>query len=254
MPVEKERHSLEDGRRVTSASARDAPHIRRARTLSPLRSKVATITEQHQPQLGSAIGSGHLSRRALRALAVQLYLQEQWPSHIAQVYLALDNDGLSDPQVIKYILSIIRAENLGVGSSGLTHTELARRFAAFLGVHDSTLQKAKPVPANQVLMDWCDASSLGRHWLEALAVHLACESQHRTMKAIRKGLLKHYGGTDKDLLFWAIHGGPLERRHAEEGTALLEKHVTRTRINSVVHVYEVTCGLVKQFYDSFLEG
>ena len=183
MPVEKERHSLEDGRRVTSASARDAPHIRRARTLSPLRSNVATITEQHQPQLGSAIGSGHLSRRALRALAVQLYLQEQWPSHIAQVYLALDNDGLSDPQVIKYILSIIRAENLGVGSSGLTHTELARRFAAFLGVHDSTLKKAKPVPANQVLMDWCDASS---PWTP-LARGVSCSSRVRISTSNNEG-------------------------------------------------------------------
>ena len=254
MRVEKEQHSLANGRRVTSASAKDVPHTRRTRASSPFLSKLANITEQYQPELGSAIASGQLSPRALRALAVQSYLQEQWPNHIAQVYLALDNKGLSDPQVVKYILSIIQAENLGVGSSGLTHTQLARKFAAFLGVHDSTLRRAKPVPTNQVLMDWCDASSLGRHWLEALAVHLACESQHRTMKAIRKGLLKHYAATDKDVLFWTIHGGPIERRHAEEGTALLVKHITRTRMNSVVHVYEVTCGFVKQFYDSFLEG
>ena len=253
--VEKGLSSLpKTGKPVAPKPTRPTGSAHQRRHVLGLRSELASITERYEPQLGSAVAEGRLSRRALRALAVQSYLQEKWPSHIAQVYLALDNDGLADPQVIQYVISIIKAENLGIGSFGLSHTELAKRFANFLGVQDTTLRKARPVPANQVLMDWCDASSLGRHWLDSLAVHLACETQHRTMKAIREGLLKHYAATDGDVLFWTIHGGALERRHAEQATRLLTKHVTPTRRHSVVHVYDVTCGLVRQFYDSFLEG
>ena len=182
-----------------------------------------------------------------------MYLQEKWPSHIAQVYLGLDEEALADPQVVKYVISIIKAENLGVGSSGLTHTELARKFANFLGVSDSILRSSVPLVTNQVLMDWCDASSLGRHWLNSLTVHLACEAQHAMMRSIREGLVKNYDAGDEDVRFWTIHAGPIERRHAREATAILVKYLTSDREVSIIYTYEVTCRLVRDFYDSILE-
>lgn len=215
-------------------------------------SRLAEIAHKYESGLGSSIAHGKLTRRTLRTLAIQVYLQEKWPSHIAQVYLGLDEEALADPQVVDYIISIIKAENLGVGSSGLTHTELARKFANFLGVSDSILRSSVPLATNQVLMDWCDASSLDRHWLDALAVHLACEAQHAMMRSIRKGLVKNYGAGYEDVRFWTIHAGPLERRHAREATAILVKYLTKDRESSIIYIYEVTCRLVRDFYDSIL--
>src|SRR6267143_2799954 len=117
-----------------------------------------------ETRLGKAILEGTVPRKKLQVLAKQVYLQEKWPSHIAHVYLNLSENALADRQVVEYVLSIIQSENLGIGSGGVSHTELARRFAYSMGLSKRSLSTARPTPANRMLMDWCDMSALDRPW------------------------------------------------------------------------------------------
>jgi pyrroloquinoline quinone (PQQ) biosynthesis protein C len=214
---------------------------------------LSRFNELYETKLGKAILEGTVSKKKIQLLAKQVYLQEKWPSHIAHVYLHLDEKALADRRVVRYILSIIQAENLGVGSKGASHTELVRRFASSVGLSDKSLNIARPINTNQMLMDWCDMSALDRPWLESLAVHVACESQIKTMRRIERGLRVHYGISSEGLEFWNVHGGPLESRHMEEGLLILSEYTDSKKFNSVEYAYKVSCQLVCNFYDSILE-
>lgn len=216
-----------------------------------MRIKLKSIIELYEPLLGRTIQDGSFPESKLPALATQVYLQEKWPSHIARVYLSLDQRAVEDPTVIRYIMSIIAAENLGVGSKGMTHAALARKFAQSVGISQNALNLARPTPANQVLMDWCDMSALDRPWLDALAVHLACESQVTMMKSIAQGLRKNYAGTD--ITLWSIHGGPIERRHSLEGQVILARYANASNVHSILYMFEFSCKILRDFYNSFLE-
>jgi len=206
-----------------------------------------------ETRLGKAILEGTVPRKKLQLLAKQVYLQEKWPSHIAHVYLSLDEEALADQRPVKYVVSIIKAENLGIGSGGLSHTDLARRFALSIGVSEKALKAARPISTNRLLMDWCDMSALDRSWLEALAVHIACESQAKTMKSISRGLQVNYQISAKDAQFWTLHGGPVERRHMAEGFSILAGYLTSENFASIEYAYRTSCQLVCNFYDSILE-
>ncbi len=214
---------------------------------------LSRFNAQYETRLGKAILDGAVPKRKIQLLTKQVYLQEKWPSHIAHVYLNLDENALADRRVIRYILSIIRAENLGLGSDGVSHTELARRFACSIGLSEKSLSTARPISTNKMLMDWCDMSALDRPWLEALAVHVACESQVRTMRSIARGLHIHYGVSSEDVKFWTVHGGPVERRHMSEGLSIIADYTSPESTDSVEYAYKVSCQLVCDFYDSILE-
>ena len=96
-------------------------------------------------------------------------------------------------------------------------------------------------------------SALDRPWLEALAVHVACESQVKTMRSIARGLQIHYGASPRDVEFWTVHGGPVERRHMEEGLSIIADYTRPKNKASVEYAYKVSCQLVCNFYDSILE-
>lgn len=221
--------------------------------MTHLTTTLQQIAKAYQSPLGVAIRDGLLSRSALKVLAEQMYFQEKWPSHIACVYLGLDRAGLDDPSVIEYILSIIRAENLGVGSQGLTHHDLAERFARAVDVSPAQLRRAQPIAANQALMDWCDMSLQGRSWQESLAVHVACESQFDMMRVIRDGLSDHYHCPPKGFALWTVHAGRVERSHSRNGLRILEKHTRGSARRGVTYHYRFTCNLVRAFFDAILE-
>ena len=219
---------------------------------SQFRDLIAPCADARKTGLGDAIRSGSLPKGRLRSIATQFYLQEKWPSHIAHVYLNLDDKTVANQEVIAYIIDIIQAENLGVGSDGVAHSELASRFAASVGVTAQELRRASPTPQNRALMDWCDLSALGRPWIEALAVQMACESQVALMAQIEQGLREHYGVSGHDAAFWSVHGGNVEREHARRGFLLLSKHTTRRNAGGVLYAYDVTCRLQMAFYESLM--
>ena len=210
--------------------------------------------EKYEIKLATAVLEGTFPKERLRVLAEQVYLQEKWPSHIAHVYLGLDEEALAERKLVNYVLTIIRGENLGVGSKGVPHSALARRFAQFTGLTERDLKKAQPTNTNRTLMDWCDMSALERPWIESLAVHLACESQAIPMARIAKGLTLHYGASNDDIQFFLVHGGPVERNHARKGLALLTQHVKRSEEDGVLYAYKMSCRLLCEFYDSILGG
>jgi pyrroloquinoline quinone (PQQ) biosynthesis protein C len=212
------------------------------------------IQRAYSSRLGSAVLAHNLGQHQLRLLAEQVYLQEKWPSHIAHVYLGLDDRALASRPLVRYILSIIQSENLGLGSNGVPHADLARRFARSVGVSSKRLDSAVPTPPNRLLMDWCDLSALDRPWLESLAVHVACESQAPLMKAVANGLLHHYGLARRDAQFWLVHGGRVEERHARTGRLLIARHCDAPSVRGVLYAFESSCRLVCEFYDSVLEA
>lgn len=210
--------------------------------------------EQHKIRLADLISSGTVEMYVICELAKQIYIQEKYPSHIAYVYLALEEKQLENSQIVKYIISILEAENLGKGSDGVTHSELARRFAYAVGVASDELANAMPTPANKTLMDWCDVSAMERHWTNSLAVQLACESQVETMRQIGLGLKSSYHVREDDLQFWFVHGGPVEEQHRSDGMNLLQRYVTKENLDSVIYSYEITCRFNKEFFDSLIGG
>ena len=222
--------------------------------LTHLRKALNEIDQRHRIRLADSVSSGTVGKHVLRELAKQVYLQEKYPSHIAYVYLSLEENQLEDSRVVRYILSILEAENLGKGSNGATHSKLARHFAYSVGVTAEELAFATPTPANKALMDWCDMSAIERHWLDALAVQLACESQVESMQKIAVGLKTHYHLSENDIQFWFVHGGPVEEQHRSEGLSLLRQNVTTENLNSVIYSYEMTCRFNQEFFDSLIGG
>lgn len=216
--------------------------------------ELSRINRQQQIRLADLISAGTVETHVIRELAKQVHIQEKYPSHIAYVYLALEEKQLEDSRIMKYILSILEAENLGKGSNGITHSELARRFAYAVGVTPEELANATPTPANKALMDWCDVSAMERHWTDALAVQLACESQVETMRQIALGLKSRYHLREDDVQFWFVHGGPVEEQHRSDGLSLLHQNVTTENLNNVLYSYEITCRFNKEFFDSFTGG
>ena len=210
--------------------------------------------EKYASKLGEDILEGSFPRGKLKMLAKQFYLQEKWPSHIARVYLALDEQALADRDLVYYILAIIKAENLGVGSKGVPHSVLARDFGLFTGLSDGDLAAARPTTQNRALMDWCDMSMLDRPWRESFAVQIACENQVQSMANIAKGLTFHYGASKEDIQFWLVHGGPIEKKHSKQGLTLLAKHTSNADEQDVLYAYEFTIRLLCEFYNSFLKG
>ena len=214
--------------------------------------EIAEIDQRYRVEVADSILKGTLPPERLRAIAAQVYLQEKWPSHIANVYLQMDEQTLAQREVVNYVISIIKAENLGLGSGGVPHAELARQFAYFTGFSEVELQRVTPTVENRALMDWCDMSEIERPWLEALAVQLACESQVTAMSKIAKGLQLYYGASKKDAQLWIVHGGPVERKHRREGLAILADYVTTDNCNNILYAYEMTSRFNRDFYDSFL--
>ena len=219
---------------------------------SKFRELIMPHHESHRTRLGDTIRAGTLPAHHLGVLATQFYLQEKWPSHIAHVYLNLDDKALSDRAVVEYIIDIIKAENLGVGSDGISHSVLARRFAQSVGVTSRELYRSSPIPQNRTLMDWCDLSAVDRPWIEAFAVQIACESQVELMAQIDNGLREHYGVSTYDAAFWSVHGGPIEREHARRGHALLARYTTQRTIENVLYTYDMTCRLQAEYYNALL--
>lgn len=217
-----------------------------------LRKSLVHDQKNFRIKVSELIRDGMAPKELLVDLAIQVYLQEKWPSHIANVYLKMDEVALTDPSVINYVLAIIRSENLGVGSQGVPHSKLARQFAYFLGLSDGDLAMARPTPANRALMDWCDMSALDRSWQESLAVQLACEGQFDAMKRIANGLVRHYSATEQDVKFWSIHGGPIERRHWRMGLEVLERHTAPSQQPDVLYAFRMSLKLLDELYDSFL--
>lgn len=214
--------------------------------------KILECQSMYKSKLADAIYTGHFPKNRLGLLAKEVFLQEKWPSHIAHVYLQMDEVALADKALVQYVISIIKAENLGVGSKGVAHSDLAIKFGLFAGISKSELKKAEPTVANRTLMDWCDMSALERPWIEAFAVHIACESQVNLMARVAKGLFLNYGATKDDILFWDVHGGPIEAKHSREGLHLLAKHTSRKNEKNVLYSYEISCKLLCQFYDSII--
>lgn len=212
------------------------------------------INQRHKICLAESVSSGTVKMQTLCELAKQVHIQEKYPSHIAYVYLALEEEQLEDPQIVKYILSILEAENLGKGSDGVTHSQLANRFAYAVGATPEELANATPTPENKALMDWCDVSAMERHWMDALAVQLACESQVETMRQIALGLESRYHLRNEDIQFWFVHGGSVEEQHRSEGLRILQNNVTIENLNNVQYSYEMTCRFNKEFFDSFAGG
>jgi len=216
------------------------------------REAITEIDRLYTILLADSICEGLFPKERLRDLAAQVYLQEKYPSHIAMVYLQLDEKALAQHDVVNYVISIIKAENLGVGSGGVPHAELARRFAYFAGLSELDLQSTTATVQNKALMDWCDMSELDRPWLEALAVQLACESHVTAMSKIAKGLQLHYGASKEDARLWLVHGGPVEKKHRRDGLGILANNMTAEISENVLYAYRMTSRFNRDFYDSFL--
>lgn len=108
---------------------------------------------------------------------------------------------------------------------------LARAIRALGGDPEPVLRGDKDAyrPSIETLArrDWVNYHVFYRPWIEAVAaVQVAVEAiVPYAHKPMWDGLKEHYGLSDDDLAWFAIHAGEVEMRHGNEGILILEQYV-----------------------------
>jgi pyrroloquinoline quinone (PQQ) biosynthesis protein C len=94
----------------------------------------------------------------------------------------------------------------------------------------------------QARRDWITYHAYHRPWIEGIAaVQVAIESVvPYALKPVWDGLREHYGLSEVELGWFAIHAGEVEMRHGNEGILILEQYVadddlaTQARLRYIV--------------------
>jgi pyrroloquinoline-quinone synthase len=162
---------------------------------------------------------GTLTRVQLGAWAAQHYQYvSQFPRWCAAIYAECPYADARD-----FLL-----ENIVEEEAGTKHVDLLIRFAEACGVSRSTVETTTQLPTTRALTAWCYETA-HRPFTEAAAgLLVGLESQvpgiyKRNLPPLRT----HYGFTDPEVEFFAIHIDA-DEVHGERGYEIVEKYATTT--------------------------
>ncbi|PYM41584.1 MAG: aldehyde dehydrogenase [Candidatus Rokuibacteriota bacterium] len=160
---------------------------------------------------------GELSRAQLGAWAAQHYQYvSQFPRWCATVY-----GECPDPDARDFLL-----ENIIEEESGTKHVDLLIRFAEACGVSRAEVETARQLPTTRGLTAWCYEMSHRPFHIAAAGLLVGLESQVPGIyKRNLPPLKTHYGFTDHEVEFFAIHI-EADEVHGERGYAIVEHHST----------------------------
>jgi pyrroloquinoline-quinone synthase len=160
---------------------------------------------------------GALSRDQLGAWAAQHYQYvSQFPRWCAAVYAECPY-----PEARDFLLENILEEELGV-----KHVDLLIRFAEACGSTREQVQTARQLPTTRALTAWCFEMSRRPFYEAAAGLLVGLESQvpgiyQRNLPP----LTTHYGFTDHDVEFFAVHI-EADEVHGERGYQIVEEACT----------------------------
>jgi pyrroloquinoline-quinone synthase len=158
---------------------------------------------------------GELSRAQLGAWACQHY---QYVSQFARWCAAVYAE-CPDPDARDFLL-----ENIVEEESGVKHVDLLIRFAEACGVSRPEVETARQLPTTRALTAWCYETSRRPFHVAAAGLLVGLESQvpgiyQRNLPPLRT----HYGFTDREVEFFAIHI-EADEVHGERGYQIVERH------------------------------
>jgi pyrroloquinoline-quinone synthase len=158
---------------------------------------------------------GELSRAQLGAWACQHY---QYVSQFARWCAAVYAE-CPDPEARDFLL-----ENIIEEESGVKHVELLIRFAEACGVSRREVETARQLPTTRALTAWCYETSRRPFHVAAAGLLVGLESQVPGIYQRNLPPLKtHYGFTDHEVEFFAIHI-EADEVHGERGYQIVEGH------------------------------
>ena len=162
-------------------------------------------------------GKGALSRDQLGAWAAQHY---QYVSQFAR-WCALVYGGCPDPDARDFLL-----ENIVEEESGTKHVDLLIRFGEACGVSRTEVESARQLPSTRGLTAWCYETARKPFHVAAAGLLVGLESQVPGIyKRNLPPLTTHYGFTDHEVEFFAIHI-EADEIHGERGYQIVERHST----------------------------
>ena len=117
-------------------------------------------------------------------------------------------------------------ENIIEEESGVKHVDLLIRFAEACGVSRKEVETAQQLPTTRALTAWCYETSQRPFHIAAAGLLVGLESQvpgiyQRSLPPLKT----HYGFTDHEVEFFAIHI-EADEVHGERGYQIVEGHCT----------------------------
>jgi pyrroloquinoline-quinone synthase len=160
---------------------------------------------------------GALTRDRLGAWAAQHYQYvSQFPRWCAAVYAECPY-----PDARDFLL-----ENIIEEESGVKHVDLLIRFAEACGVSRQQVETARQIPTTRALTAWCFEMSRRPFYEAAAGLLVGLESQVPGIYQRNLPPLKaHYGFTDHEVEFFAIHI-EADEVHGERGYQIVEEACT----------------------------
>lgn len=160
---------------------------------------------------------GELTRAQLGAWACQHYQYvSKFPRWCATVY-----GDCPDQEARDFLL-----ENIIEEESGTKHVDLLIRFAEACGVSRAEVVNARRLPTTRGLTAWGYEMSRQPFHIAAAGLLVGLESQVPGIYSRNLPPLKtHYGFTDHEVEFFAIHI-VADEVHGERGYQIVEKHCT----------------------------
>ena len=117
-------------------------------------------------------------------------------------------------------------ENIIEEESGTKHVDLLIRFAEACGVSRAEVERTVQLPTTRALTAWCYDTSRRAFHIAAAGLLVGLESQvpgiyRRNLPPLKQ----HYGFTDHEVEFFAIHI-EADEVHGERGYQIVERHCT----------------------------
>src|ERR1041384_1935353 len=160
---------------------------------------------------------GTLSRDQVGAGAAQPY---QYVSQFAR-WCATVYGECPDADARDFLL-----ENIIEEESGTKHVDLLIRFAEACGVSRAQVESMRQLPTTRGLTAWCFEMSRRPFHIAAAGLLVGLESQVPGIyKRNLPPLKTHYGFTDHEVEFFAIHI-EADEVHGERGYQIVERHST----------------------------
>jgi pyrroloquinoline-quinone synthase len=158
---------------------------------------------------------GDLTRAQLAQWACQHYQYvSQFPRWCATVY-----GECPDADARDFLL-----ENIVEEEAGTKHVDLLIRFAEACGATRADVETARQIPSTRGLTAWCFEMSNKPFHIAAAGLLVGLESQVPGIyKRNLPPLKTHYGFTDHEVEFFAIHI-EADEIHGERGYQIVERH------------------------------
>ena len=187
-------------------------------TASPFRQELEAAVNSRHSRMNPFTErwvNGELTRTQLGQWVCQHY---QYVSQFAR-WCATVYGSCPDADARDFLL-----ENIVEEESGVKHVDLLIRFGEACGVSREQIESARQLPTTRALTAWCYETSQAPFHIAAAGLLVGLESQvpgiyRRNLPPLKQ----HYGFTDHEVEFFAIHI-EADEVHGERGYQIVERH------------------------------